>query len=51
LSSLSAEADLKIIEECKKRDIGVIAMKALSGGLITNAASTFAFLRQFDNIF
>ena len=26
------------------------AMKALSGGLITNAASTFAFLRQFDNL-
>lgn len=25
-------------------------MKALSGGLITNAASTFAFLRQFDNV-
>jgi predicted aldo/keto reductase-like oxidoreductase len=50
LSSLSADADLEIINECKKRDIGVIAMKALSGGLITNAASTFAFLRQFDNI-
>jgi aryl-alcohol dehydrogenase-like predicted oxidoreductase len=50
LSSLSADADLKLIEECKKKDIGVIAMKALSGGLITNAASTFAFLRQFDNV-
>lgn len=49
LSSLSADNDLKLIEECKKRDLGVIAMKALSGGLITNAASTFAFLRQFDN--
>lgn len=50
ISSLSAEGDLKLIDECKKRDIGVIAMKALSGGLITNAASTFAFLRQFDNL-
>jgi uncharacterized protein len=50
LSSLSAEADLKLIDECKKRDVGVIAMKALSGGLITNAASTFAFLRQYDNL-
>lgn len=50
LSSLSADVDLKLIEECKKRDVGVIAMKALSGGLITNAASTFAFLRQFDNL-
>jgi predicted aldo/keto reductase-like oxidoreductase len=50
LSSLSADSDLKLIEECKKRDVGIIAMKALSGGLITNAASTFAFLRQFDNL-
>lgn len=50
LSSLSSAADLELIEECRKRDVGVIAMKALSGGLITNAASTFAFLRQFDNV-
>lgn len=50
LSSLSADNDLKLITECKKRDIGVIAMKALSGGLITNVASTFTFLRQFDNL-
>ena len=50
LNSLSADEDLKLIEECKKREIGVIAMKALSGGLITNASTTFAFLRQFDNV-
>jgi len=50
LSSLSADEDLKLIDVCKKRDVGVIAMKALSGGLITNAATTFAFLRQYDNI-
>jgi len=30
--------------------IGLIAMKAMSGGLITHAATTFAFLRQFDNV-
>ena len=50
LNSLSAAADLKLIEVCKERDLGVIAMKALSGGLITNAATTFAFLRQYDNL-
>lgn len=50
LSSLSSEAELKLIEESRKKDIGVIAMKALSGGLITNVSSTFAFLRQFDNV-
>jgi aryl-alcohol dehydrogenase-like predicted oxidoreductase len=50
LSSLSADTDLLLIEECKKRNVGLIAMKALSGGLITNAASAFSFLRQFDNV-
>jgi aryl-alcohol dehydrogenase-like predicted oxidoreductase len=50
LSSLSSDTDLLLINECKKRNVGLIAMKALSGGLITNAASAFAFLRQFDNI-
>ena len=50
LSSLSADIDLKLIEKCKEKNMGLIAMKALSGGLITNAASTFSFLRQFDNV-
>jgi len=38
------------VEICRKENVGFIAMKALSGGLITNAASTFAFLRQYDNV-
>lgn len=50
LSSLSAEGDLKLVEACRKNNTGLISMKALSGGLITNAATTFAFLRQFDNV-
>lgn len=50
LNSLSSEEDLKLVEKCKSKDVGLIAMKGLSGGLITNAASTFAFLRQFDNV-
>lgn len=50
LCSLSADIDLLLIDECKKRNVGLIAMKALSGGIITNAASAFAFLRQFDNV-
>ena len=50
LNSLSAAADLKLIAACKAQDLGLIAMKGLSGGLITNAATTFAFLRQYDNV-
>ena len=49
-SSLSSDEDVKLVEACKKHNVGFIAMKALSGGLITNAATTFAFLRQFENV-
>lgn len=50
LCSLSSEEDLGLIEVCRTNDVGVIAMKALSGGLITNTASAFAFLRQYENL-
>ncbi len=50
LSSISSQEDLALIELCKKHNIGLIAMKALSGGLITNAASAFTFLRQYENV-
>ncbi|MGE5629939.1 MAG: aldo/keto reductase [Caulobacteraceae bacterium] len=50
LNSLSSDKDLELITECKNRNIGLIAMKAMSGGLLTNATTAFAFLRQFDNV-
>jgi predicted aldo/keto reductase-like oxidoreductase len=50
LSTLSSEEDVSLAGLCRERDCGFIAMKALSGGLITNAATSFAFLRQFDNV-
>jgi predicted aldo/keto reductase-like oxidoreductase len=50
LSTLATDADLKVIEECEKHDLGFIAMKALAGGLLTNAATAFAFLRQYRNV-
>jgi predicted aldo/keto reductase-like oxidoreductase len=50
LSSISSDNELTIIDECKKHDIGIIGMKALSGGLITNAASAFGFLRMYQNV-
>ena len=30
--------------------MGVLAMKALSGGLITNAKAAYAYMTQFDNV-
>ncbi len=50
LSSLSSEDDLALVALCRENDCGLIAMKALSGGLITNAKTSFAFLRQFENV-
>ena len=50
LSSLSTNEDLGLIEQCRINDVGVIAMKALSGGLITNVPPSFTFLRQYDNV-
>lgn len=50
LNMLSSDQDLRLIEECRKHDIGLIAMKAMSGGLIRRPAATFAFLRQYSNV-
>ncbi|NLG17650.1 MAG: aldo/keto reductase [Fibrobacter sp.] len=50
VSILSTEEELCLVDICKEADCGLIAMKAMGGGLITNAAAAFAFLRQFDNL-
>lgn len=49
-SYLNSEADIEVVEACKKMNIGFIAMKALSGGLITDSAVAYAYLSQFDNV-
>lgn len=50
LSAISDDGDLQVIDVCRKHDVGLIAMKALCGGLLANAPAAFAFLRQFDNV-
>jgi len=50
LSSLSSDADLSLAAVCRENDCGLIAMKPMAGGLITNAATSFAFLRQSANV-
>ena len=47
---ISGEQEQKLVNLCKEKDMGFIAMKALSGGLITNSAAAYAFLAQFDNV-
>ena len=47
---LATEKDIEIVELCKKHNVGFIAMKGLSGGLITKSDAAFAFMAQFDNV-
>ena len=44
---LSGEPELKLLEGCRQTDMGFLSMKALSGGLITNAAAAYAFQAQY----
>lgn len=47
---LSGEQELSLVRQCEEKQMGFIAMKALSGGLITDSAAAYAFLDQFDNV-
>jgi aryl-alcohol dehydrogenase-like predicted oxidoreductase len=47
---LASDKDVALVEQCKAANMGFIAMKALSGGLITNSAAAYAFEAQYDNV-
>ena len=49
-SYLAAETDLELVDACKKADMGFIAMKALSGGLISNSAAAYAWMAQYPHV-
>ena len=50
LSYLSSDADLALAELCRQKNIGFIAMKALAGGLITQASLAYAFMSQLNHV-
>ncbi len=47
---LATEADLEVVNACKAAGMGFIAMKGLSGGLITDSALAYAYLAQYDHV-
>ena len=47
---LATEKEEELVEACKEADMGFIAMKALSGGLITNSAAAYAHAAQYDHV-
>lgn len=47
---LSTEKDLELVQMCETAGMGFIAMKALSGGLITNSAAAYAYLAMYPHV-
>ncbi len=47
---LATKRDLDIVNLCREHDVGFIAMKGLSGGLLSNSAAAYAWIRQYDTV-
>lgn len=47
---LATKEDLELVKMCEAKNMGFIAMKALSGGLITNSRAAYAFMSQYENV-
>jgi len=47
---LASERDLDLVRQCQEKDLGFIAMKGLSGGLLNHAEACYAFMQQYDNV-
>ena len=50
LCYLATEKDIALVNLCKERDVGFIAMKGLSGGLIDKSDAAYAWLDQYDHV-
>lgn len=49
-SYLATDEEKELVALCRRENVGFIAMKGLSGGLLTNARACYAFMEQFDNV-
>ncbi|MBQ9886889.1 MAG: aldo/keto reductase [Lachnospiraceae bacterium] len=47
-SYLASERDIALVKSCEAADMGFIAMKGLSGGLLTNSNACMAFMSQYN---
>lgn len=50
LCYLATDRDLALVKACEEKNIGFLAMKGLSGGLLNNSKACMAFMTQFDNV-
>ena len=49
-SYVCGKQELELVEKCRQHNMGFIAMKGLSGGLLTDYRACYAFEAQFDNV-
>lgn len=50
ISCISDPRDLEVVETCRDLGVGVLGMKALAGGLISDARLSFAALDPYDHL-
>ena len=49
-SYLSSEKEITLVNLCKEKEVGFVAMKALAGGLIRRSEAAMAYISQFENV-
>ena len=47
---LSTEREIALAKSCAEHEMGFIAMKGLSGGLLNNSAAVYAYMAQYENV-
>ncbi len=47
-SYLASERDIRLVRDCAAAGMGFIAMKGLSGGLLTDSEACMAFMSEYD---
>lgn len=50
ISYLADAQETELIDLCNQNNVGVICMKALAGGLITDSRAAMAYMGQFDGL-
>ncbi len=45
---LATDRDIALVKKCEEKGIGFIAMKGLSGGLLTNSEACMAFMNDYN---
>lgn len=49
-SYLSSEEENALVQSCREKNMGFIAMKALAGGMLTNARAVHAFMARQEGV-